>query len=766
MDYCLGGESPAILQLHKWPPSKFNIDLSEFREGFISPTRELLLLLSHQCEALLLPLVAGESVNNCVSEPVDDERLQCRSSEVLNSELCTESSRSDLKDDIPCTSASVGDFDNGFSLENGFLRSNSYGFVYDVNSVAWGVCGDTYNQHKEASFREFLFVSSSDGVTVHAFRKPDIDGTALEGEFGEGRTLPARVLKSTSTAMADERANGNRGSLLDMDKESGADELSKGVASKRWLRSFFIKVETIKSKGNTWTRFPEKTSFPCSAEVVSFSVFDSTSPLLNLLNQDCSIINREDSKCETILKPENETVVTESDGLYDDFCIGSYKCSRVFSSNSYDLIGFVLTLVNSAFVNTGNENERSRKTSILVGKLDSQGIQWVSLVKPVQSVHVDHVPEWADFCFSDNLLVCLNASGLIYFYAALSGEFVAYIDILRASGLNPHSGLCKQEKVVMPTDLQIKQPEVQHKSTSQRVGFLGKGIFRKLLIGSHTSLLAVADEYGVVYVMCTGNYFSNTYDAHDKLLQQFQHLGSGMFVGWKVAGSDIGHQRIAVHTFHNCEARSHLVRKVFLPTERFSEDDYICFSSMGITRLMKKYDAKNHRTTQIVHFNLHTSSAVHDDRCLNTRVNKCYGQGKEASVGEAVGCTFQGLFYLVTEVGLSVVLPSVSAASDFLPIETIGYQQRTINTDIGQQLKKMLEIGESIEPFLPWKVEVLDKVLLYEGPAEADQLCLTNGEMKVKVLQFLACHYIAYLYAVMIWCLHIHRIIFSIHVLM
>jgi spatacsin len=60
MDYCLGGESPAVLQLHKWAPSQFNIDLSEFREGFISPTRELLLLLSYQCEALLIPLVAGK----------------------------------------------------------------------------------------------------------------------------------------------------------------------------------------------------------------------------------------------------------------------------------------------------------------------------------------------------------------------------------------------------------------------------------------------------------------------------------------------------------------------------------------------------------------------------------------------------------------------------------------------------------------------------------------------------------------------------------
>lgn len=60
MDYPLGGEGPAVLQLHKWDPSQFQFNPSEFREAFISPTRELLLLLSYQCEALLLPLVTGE----------------------------------------------------------------------------------------------------------------------------------------------------------------------------------------------------------------------------------------------------------------------------------------------------------------------------------------------------------------------------------------------------------------------------------------------------------------------------------------------------------------------------------------------------------------------------------------------------------------------------------------------------------------------------------------------------------------------------------
>lgn len=60
MDCSLGAEGPAVLQLRKWDPSQFQLNLSEFREAFISPTKELLLLLSYQCEALLLPLVTGE----------------------------------------------------------------------------------------------------------------------------------------------------------------------------------------------------------------------------------------------------------------------------------------------------------------------------------------------------------------------------------------------------------------------------------------------------------------------------------------------------------------------------------------------------------------------------------------------------------------------------------------------------------------------------------------------------------------------------------
>lgn len=49
-----------VLQLRKWGPSEFPYSPSSFREGFISPTRKSLLLLSYDSEALWFPLVKGD----------------------------------------------------------------------------------------------------------------------------------------------------------------------------------------------------------------------------------------------------------------------------------------------------------------------------------------------------------------------------------------------------------------------------------------------------------------------------------------------------------------------------------------------------------------------------------------------------------------------------------------------------------------------------------------------------------------------------------
>lgn len=144
-----------MLQLHRWSPSQFQLNLSEFREAFISPTRELLLLLSYQCEALLLPLITGNSINSDHPETFNYESLQNPYSSAFSASV---PSRSDSRENMPCTSGSVtvvSDYD--FLCENNLSKCSGYPFVCDVNSLAWGVCGDNYNQHKDTFFQRTSF---------------------------------------------------------------------------------------------------------------------------------------------------------------------------------------------------------------------------------------------------------------------------------------------------------------------------------------------------------------------------------------------------------------------------------------------------------------------------------------------------------------------------------------------------------------------------------------------------------------------------------
>ncbi|XP_065616657.1 uncharacterized protein LOC136062018 [Quercus suber] len=469
--------------------------------------RDFLLLLSYQCEALLLPLNIGDPVNSDGLEGSHD-----RSSKDPGSffEAPAVSSRSDSRDNMAGTSGSVVDFDNDFSPLGESSMSDCCTFLGDVNSLAWGVCGDTYDQHKDTSFRELLFVSGNHGVTVHAFCQPNrssaMTTTALEGDFGQGRWVewgPSATLaqnmevQEPSTLCCEapvvdlntaQESNEIRNNISEV---NGDDELSKSIAPKKWLQSFFTEVESIKSDGTTWTRFPDKSSFPCSAKVVSFSLFNSSLPLLGF-NYKCNSV----SSKETVLDSENDTSIKsdlassvsnlKADVLSNIFGVGVnslYKCSRVFSSNSHHFIGFVLTMVDVT-VNTSDENGSSICNNLLlVARLESWGIQWVSSVKLEESLNVGPVVEWMDFCFSDDLLVCLNSSGLIFFYAAISGAYVAHIDVLQSCGLNPQFDLLEKEKFSKGADKQNKQvDEVHEKSTYQQVKLLVEDCLKDCLL--------------------------------------------------------------------------------------------------------------------------------------------------------------------------------------------------------------------------------------------------------------------------------------------
>ncbi|XP_062007180.1 uncharacterized protein LOC133724450 isoform X1 [Rosa rugosa] len=798
MDLSVGDKGLAILQLLKWGPSQPQLNLSEFREAFISPTRQLLLLLSYQCEALLFPLIAGS--NN----------LECNIDESLQSPE-TEPGRSDsIRDDLPCTSGSLGDVDNDLSFGGDSLRSKSYPFIGDVNSLAWGICEDTYNQHKDALFRELLFVCGKQGIMVHAFVESTgntaTTSNAREGGYGKGRwvewgpsaSLIGNMEVEEPTSLSSEATGNIEFNKPNENSESphicnvdGNDVFSKSVASKRWLQSFLTKVENVEYNGKILTRFPEKSLLPSSARVVSFSLFSSNSPLLDYLSNNDSA---SDMACgqETVHESESDKSlkldITSSDPHFKSETLSNllgvgmnsvYKCCRVFSSNSHYFIGFVFTQVDPVIVNTSDESGKSKKNNVLlIARLDDMGIHWVSSVKLDESPNIGSVAQWTDFHFSDKLLVCLNACGLIVFYAAMSGEYVAHIDILQTLGLKPELHLQKQEAVSTGYDKHISQvDDIQNKSVLQHVDYSGRRLFKRLISASHTSLVAAIDDYGVIYVVSAGEYLPDKYYTNAKLLPHIQHLELGMLAGWEVGGSDISHQRVysdisglwnsmipsmmkgrsfldgsgkqvlqrnhelylkqegigyrsevTDQKLDDSHRKSHLMRRIFVPSSRFSEKDTICFSPLGITQLMKNQNLHNQRGSQIVHLNLHAESAVRDDSFLNTGCKKVYLHGKEESfIDEAVGCTFQGCIYLVTVSGLSVVLPSIAVSSNFLPVEVIGCRQLCVNSGIGYQVKDIREAKESKQPWSPWNVEIMDRVILYESAEEADRLCLENG---------------------------------------
>lgn len=518
-------DDPAVLQLHKWDPSQTQIPLSEFRQAFISPTRQILLLHSYQNQALLFPLVKGESNSSGGESSNDYDRPN----------------GSGLVNDLPCTSGSeIGIHTN--VAENKCSRSNSYPFISDVNSLAWARCGDTYDQHNDASFREFLFVSGTCGVTVHAFPKltkaKEIVQSALEGSYRQGRWVEWGPIVTLAQNM-------------EVGDEGGVEFLRGSAPTKRYLKSFFTKVETIIADGSLRTKFPENKDFPRSTEVVSFNIFDGSLSLEYLFNQE-SVQSKEkqpepadlveDASDHSSLSSGTEDI--KSDCFSKVFGIeinGFYECPKIFSSASYCLVGFFLTLMHHVSVNNSGAKHRCRsKNLLLVARLDNSGIQWVSVVKLDERTNIVQEVEWVDFQFCDNLLVCLDSSGLITLYSAISGEFVTHLNVSQACGLHPLFDFHASEKLPLSDDgTCIRQgSDIKDNMYDQHHDSFRRS-FKRLIIASHTYFFAVVDACGVIYVISLSEYVTDKSYFSEKLLPYCQQFGLGMLVGWGAGGSDI-----------------------------------------------------------------------------------------------------------------------------------------------------------------------------------------------------------------------------------
>lgn len=797
MEFADSGEGPAVLQLHRWDSSLVAEDLSEYREAFLSPTRELLLLLSYQREALLLPLSKGDSYcvagGSCKYENQEDVNPSFPSS-------C----RSDSSENIPTTSESVEVvYNKGFSPESNVSQSSTCPFVYDVSSLAWGLCGDMYKHHKQESFREFLFVVGDCGVTVHAFRQLDEANEPVRtpwygdenrrGRWVEwGPSSPSQCDTEDRGVVTDTcRMNGTQASPYCAGQDS-VRHRSSTLSSKKWLRSFLSSAKVMESDGSIWTRFLEDPELPCSATVVSFFVSFDDPLLWGFISGGHSVLDEgaleEKAVHESLNNEYKSAAQTPMDGLKSgrDVPLSRlHTCLRVFSSNFFHLVGFVLSYGCDTLDNSKVPSCK-RRSIIVIARVDTCGLQWLYSVK-LPRTEMSFEAEWIDFQISEKFLISLNNFGVVLLLGAMTGECIAHLDVLQLYGLKPDQNLPEQENTSVNANGGDKDdilPSLLHDIrilTSQTHAIARRQRFQRLIIAPCSSLFTVVDEYGVAYVVCASDHAPDKHFLHDNLLPQYLRLG--VLAPWDVGSADISQQRVSApsswenssimkgtsfrvgdlrHDIQGMVNQGDLslsgfsavaqrsvqnvsdsrcswrIRKFFLPTARLGVADIICFSPLGITRLIRRNGTKSERSC-VVHTSSYIESNFGDDRCLNV-VNRRFDLQSETNndAGEAVGCIFQGCLYLVTRTTLSVVLPAVSVSSNFHPVDLTRYHPIKNSQGDAHNLQNSFILDNSKQLGSPWQVAVLDRILLYEGPGEADCLCLENGwDLKISRLRHL-----------------------------
>lgn len=690
--------------------------------------------------------------------------------------------RPDSLENMPSTSESVrGVSNNGISVDSTMSRSNAFPYISDVNSLAWGLCGDTYKQHKEAPFKEFLITVGNCGVTFHAFRQGDetdaIGGQSLESEKKLGRWVewgsfsgsPRDKEASGDVPLPlESRTNGVRGTSYYAGQESVCD--LGALTSKKWLRSFLSSAKAMKSDGTIWTRFPEKSELPCSATVVSFFI-DFRDPILaDFYSGTRSVFDKgahEEKQVHIPVDNEYNAVDhTSSDGLISDAHVAAnrpYTCFRVFSSWFHSLIGFVLSPGFDKSKNSCDSSCKSQDILVLVALLDIDGLQWLCSVK-LPKKGVSSEAEWVDFQLSDKFLISLNKFGSILLHGALTGEYIAYLDALHIHGVKPEQNTAELDVNDTAED------DILQNKLNKACSVAQKQSFRRLIVAPYSCLFTVVDECGVLYIICANDHVPDKYVMTDNILQ-YQKLG--ILAPWVVGHSNISQQKAFLtssvseksfirdefgssgpqHVQHiqrinqddftlssfsaisqqtiqsGSDSRSSQhIRKLFIPFATNGVTDIICYSSFGVTRLVRRNSTKHARNC-IVHTNLYIESNFSDDNCLN-RVNKTFDLQNEEKVvdEEAVGCVFQGCLYLVTRSAVSLVLPSVSLSSNFHTMGSMSYQLTKTSEADALNLQISLIHDNSKHLGLPWQVAIIDRILLYEGPDEADRLCLENGK--------------------------------------
>ncbi|CAL4895148.1 unnamed protein product [Urochloa decumbens] len=709
-------DGPAVLQLRRWTLSQTHLKLSKFREAFISPTRRRFGLLSDYGDLVLATV------------------------EVNPSQVELPRALSDT-----CTQAVF----------------ETFSCIPRVKSLAWGYCSDASDQLEDSSFNEILVVSSDASITVHAFchsRKNTLtvnstsDAKELHGEWKEWRPTDCSVLE---------------------DGESGP---------KNWFCSFLTTITASVSSGKYQARFPVKSSLPHSAEVVSFSLYDITLSYLKFWYSKCSP--------NTMMETDSESPQSflSSLPLAEASCSCQWECLKVLSSSSGYLIGLVLTPNESVACKAHPCNMECILVSVL--ELNQWGIQW-NFVADLQNVQdgIKSSPKWVDFQLSDTFLVCLNATGFVAIWNVKTGGLATSFSVLQQYG----TGLEMPPRSSMSAVTNLDGGNISVENFAGRM-------FKRIVLASYSHLLAVVDEVGVVYVFYADDTFNLKANVHENFDSSVMNHFGDCLSAWEAAGHEIGSLSFSTHQFirqgslnpaellpeisgkndgivrprkrrkcrcdknevdswpsgfvttgqmkvgaaySNIVNSSSSLRRIFLPPCR-SQEDVISLSPLGLTRIFKGSNADGNEHVKIFHSELLMYSSFLGERDTDVEDKRLPFKKVSAFVGDSVVCSRQGYLYLITQYGLSVVLPQVSISSFSSHGDAIKFWQPGFTVGSTCNALNLLSAVRYEARWKTWQIEVLDRALLYEGPALADRICWENGwDLKVSRLRWLqlALHY-------------------------
>ncbi|EPS61671.1 hypothetical protein M569_13124, partial [Genlisea aurea] len=750
--------------LKKWGLSEFPYNPSHFKEGFISPTRRLLLLLSYDSEGLLLPLAKGLRI--CLND-----------SKTTGSRTLSDPHRnkSTSRKNISGSSEAL-ELGAGYEIVSNDSES-TLAFFSDVDSVAWGLIG-TEGASLDDPFQELLFISGKHGVFVHAFSHfgnlKEAESSVKESDVGQGMWVEWGPLMTFSYPMFSVRSQSSdeecSSSLL---SEKMEDHPDRSVNSKVWMHTFLAEAEQLTLDDVVYTKFPKKTLFPNNV-VVSFRI-------LNFHLQFPDFLSRASS---TSFDMENKVVDNIDISYMDllepacgDALTSTYSCVKIFSDSSSEFVGFALSMVSPEHASSNFVNNQSCKKFVVVARILYWGLKWMYSVRLGDSM--DNIEfDWIDFTFSYSFLICLSKSGFISLYGAVTGAYVGQFDVSNARSL----GYCLIQR---PNNDSYILDGASQPACHQNGGLISRRRFKRLHALPHSLFLGVMDEYGVVYVFLLDVHVLDEQFFTQNALLSPCHLEPGILSQWNICSADIGLPRVLripqgesgskMQCRSTCfpgnaldkeylisdenqtsQLGSHIIkssgetkirsqkvmvaqtmRKVFLPLSGFSEDDIVSFSPFGITRLIKR-DGCEKKLYKVVHTDLQLDVMVENESSM---------QLWQTSSSETVGCIFDGFLYLVTKEGISVVLPSISVSPKSFPVEDLRYGLANGSSHDTCGAGDLFGVHPNKKRSPHWKIDVLDRVIIYDGPEVAERLSLENewdlGMARIRHLQ-LALHYLVF----------------------